>query len=156
MSMDIFVLSDRRLNSLDEWQRCIDAEGRGLALQTDASIDELHGFLPVRLAGVSTGFECGPCDVREVMKLYRGVDFGREWECGLVFVWRSLDECLTALLAAAAYAKATDGIVFDTHDGTVMSPKRTLELADELQREMPNLRATVEAMVSKLTSKRVG
>jgi hypothetical protein len=145
MSMEITVLSDRRLRSLAEWQRAIDAEALGIALPTDTSIDELHGFLPVRWNGVATGFECSHCDPAEIMTLYREIAFGRKWTHALDFIWGGdFDEGLTAYMAAAAYAKAADGVVFDTQDGIVMSPQRALEVAREMKREIPKVKAALE------------
>ena len=51
MSMEIYVLSDRRLASLSDWQEAIEAEGFGLQLATGRSLDDLRGHLPAQLSG---------------------------------------------------------------------------------------------------------
>ena len=47
MAMEIFALSDRRLNSIAEWQRAIDAEGFALQLSGETPFAQLSRFLPV-------------------------------------------------------------------------------------------------------------
>jgi hypothetical protein len=153
MSMEIHVLSDRRLASLVEWQRAIDAAGLALTLSTDASIEELRGFLPVRAGDAATGFECFHRDGAEVTKSYGTVDFGREWRHALEFYWQGFDEGLTAYLAAAAYAKATDGVVFDPQDDVVMSPQRAFEVAEQMKADIPRAKAALEAIARELRRK---
>lgn len=51
MSVDLYVLSDRRLVSVAAWQQAIDGERSELVLPADTSIDKLDGFLPVRWNG---------------------------------------------------------------------------------------------------------
>ena len=54
MAMEIFALSDRRLNSIAEWQRAIDDEGFPFPprLSADVLVGQLSGFLPARYDGV--------------------------------------------------------------------------------------------------------
>ena len=40
MSIEIFVLSDRKLGSIAEWQRAIDREGFDLKLDTSRPIED--------------------------------------------------------------------------------------------------------------------
>jgi len=46
MSIEIFVLSDRRLGTIEEWQKAIDAEGFDLRLDVSRPIEDLSGYLP--------------------------------------------------------------------------------------------------------------
>ena len=49
MAMEFFVLSDRRLASIAEWQQAITAEGFQLLLSTETPFEALNGFLPAQL-----------------------------------------------------------------------------------------------------------
>src|SRR5437763_1061584 len=114
MSMEVLVFSDRRLDSMSEWQQSIDSEGLGILLPGDASIDELHGYLPVHHVDIRTGFECTHRDAAEMMAFYQGTNFGHPWAQCLSFIWGSdFEEALAASMASAAYAKEADGIVYD-------------------------------------------
>jgi hypothetical protein len=148
MSMDLYILSDRRLNSLREWQRVIESERLDLVLP-DGLINELRGFLPIHSNGVATGFECSPRDAHEIMNLYSAVDFGRRWGHCLAFTWRGdLDECLAASSAAAAYAKATGGVVFDPQDSLVFSDQHALQRAREMNRDKDKWKRAVADAVA--------
>ena len=71
MSMEIYVLSDRRLASLSDWQEAIEAEGFGLQLATGRSLDDLRGHLPAQLGDEHAGFECDHWDAGGLMETYR-------------------------------------------------------------------------------------
>src|SRR5690349_21445996 len=104
MSMELMILSDRRLPSIATWQHAISTEELGLTLLTECSIDGLNGFVPVRSNDIMTGFECYHCDAREIFEQYPDVRFGRSWSDGFIFRWSGdLEECLAAYAAAAAY-----------------------------------------------------
>lgn len=136
MSIELIVLSDRRFPSMAEWQHAIATAGLRIALLTEMSIDRLDGFVPVCANDTMTGFECYYCDFRDVLADHPDVTFGRSWTNCLIFRWGSdLDECLAAYAAAAAYAKASDGIVFDPQEGTLMSWQETLAEIPRIRRE---------------------
>jgi hypothetical protein len=44
-----------------------------------------------------------------------------------------------AYAAAAAYAKATDGVVFDGESGEVLPPDKAAQAAREIERDLPKL-----------------
>ncbi len=138
MSIEILVLSDRRLDSMSEWQRAINSEGLGILLPEAASTDDLHGYLPVHRGGIRTGFECAYRDAAEMMAFYRGVNFGHPWRQCLSFIWGSdLEEGLAASMTSAAYAQRANGIVYDPQDDLIMSPHEALELARRMKDELP-------------------
>lgn len=150
MSMEIFTLSDRRLASLAEWQRAIDAAGLALTLPTDVSIEELRGFLPVRAGDAATGFECFHRDGAEVTRFYGAVDFGREWRHALVFYWQGFEEGAAACMAAAAYAKAADGVVFDPQESIVLLPQRAIDYANQFKADIPRMTELVRETLGKM------
>src|SRR5947207_14995677 len=108
MAMEFFVLSDRRLASIAEWQQAITAEGFQLLLSTETPFEAMNGFLPVHLGespadfegtkasdpvlpapfGVQhAGFECAHCDLQDLIDRHPEVDFGRRWSHVLRFRW---------------------------------------------------------------------
>jgi hypothetical protein len=140
MSMEILVLSDRTLDTLEHWQQCISAHGVPLELPVETAIHDLKGFLPVRSEGQATGFECDHSPANEVMEIYGDVDFGRLWKHALAFNWHGPDEGLAAYQAAAAYAEATHGIVFDPQDGVVMDPRRAFGVAEKMKADFSKIK----------------
>ena len=114
MSIEMFVLSDRKLGSIAEWQQAIDAEGFDLKLDTSRPIEALSGHLPARRGEQHAGFECDHWDAAEILDLDTDIDFGRRWTQCLAFRFGGDFYALWgANAAAAAYARATDGVVFD-------------------------------------------
>jgi hypothetical protein len=149
MSIEIFALSNRRVASFESWQRQIDIEQLRLLLPAEHPIDELRGFLPVQLEGMASGFECSHCDPREIVKLYPDVDLGAEWTEAIAFNSHGFDEGLAAYQAAAAYAQATDGVVFDPQESLVMSPQQAFGVAQRFKAEIPNMKESLETALAR-------
>jgi hypothetical protein len=138
MSIEVSVLSDRRLASTAEWQRAIDAEGFPLQLDPEVAIESASGFFPARFGDKITGFECYHDDAGEMMDEYPDVDFGRRWAYALSLrIMGDFDELRASYMAATAYARATDGVVFDTEGGEVMSPDKAAEVTRDIERNVP-------------------
>jgi hypothetical protein len=66
-------------------------------------------------------------------------DFGRRWTQALAFRFGGDYYALWgAYAAAAAYAKATGGVVFDGESGEVLAPDKAAEVARDLERDLPD------------------
>jgi hypothetical protein len=138
MSIEMSVLSDRRLASTAEWQRAIDAEGFPLKLDPDCALEDARGFFPAHFGDKLTGFECYHDDAGEMMDSYAHIDFGRRWTHALgLRIIGDHDELRASFMAATAYARATDGVVWDGESGEVMSPDRAAEVTREIDRNAP-------------------
>jgi hypothetical protein len=139
MSIEISVLSDRRLASTAEWQRAIDAEGFPLRLDPECSLNETNGFFPAHFGDKLTGFECYHDDAAEMIGNYPEIDFGRPWAHALgLRIIGDHDELRASFMAATAYARAAGGVVWDGESGEVMSPDRTAEVTREIDRNAPS------------------
>ncbi len=142
MAMELFVLSNQQLPSVTAWQVAIDGEGYPLLLDANKPIEVLRGFLPARLRDVKTGFECNPWKADEFMRELPGVNFGRAWKYVLAFRWGgNLSQVPAVWMAATAYSKATDGVVFDEEAGIMRSPSDARTVVEEIEREMPEMEA---------------
>ena len=140
MSMEIWVLSDRQLRSIAEWQAAIDVEGYPLQLSADATFGELRGFLPMRLRGEQAGCECYHDPADELITTYSNVDFGHGWEYALGFRWgASLVGMQSAWMAATAYAAATNGIVVDDQELRIRTPAESRSEVQAIVRDMPKM-----------------
>ena len=119
-------------------EQAIDAEGFPLQLSTERLLEGLSGFLPVTSGQEVSGFECYHDDPGELIEDYQEIaDFDRPWKHVLSFRFGAdLTACLAAYTAAAAYAKATDGIVFDPQDAVIMTPQRAIDLARGMERDL--------------------
>jgi hypothetical protein len=133
MSMEMFVLSDRELSSIAEWQAAIDAKGFPLKMD-DTNLKAHSGFLPARLNGKLTGFECDHFPAAEFMSETPEVDFGHDWMFVLAFRWiGNFKEMTAAWMAAAAYAAATEGVVLDDQEPKIRTAAEATEEARYLE-----------------------
>ena len=140
--MDLFVFSDRRLTSIAEWQRAINAEGFPVLLLTETPFEELSGIVPVQFGDKRTSFEVVHWNAREQMSEFPALDFGRQWIHALSFWWGGdLYAAPAAYMAGATYAKATEGVVLDCEEGKIFTPQQTAEVARDLAESIPMMEA---------------
>jgi hypothetical protein len=146
MAMEMFVFSDRQLNSIAEWQAAIEAEGFPLKLK-DTRFVPHTGFLPAQLNGKPTGFEFYHDPADEFIREAEDLNFDHAWKFMLGFRWRGdFDEFQAAWMAGAAYAVATNGIVLDDESATFLTAMQATEEAREIVRDMPKLEAAKRAL----------
>ncbi len=138
MAMELFVFSDKQLNSTTEWQAAIDREGYSLKLEKKSPIQDLKGFLPVQLRDSKTGFECGYLSADKLMRAIPGANFDHEWKFALTFRWGGdLSQLEAAWAASTAYAQATSGVIFDEQDGRIKTPDEAREVVRDIVSAMP-------------------
>lgn len=148
MSMEIYVLSDRRLESIDAWQQAVEAAGLPLQLSTATPFAELRGAWPVVLEQRETAFECDHCHARELMAEMPEVDFGRAWTCALAFRWGAdVYAGASAFAAASAYATATDRVILDCEKAKLISAERAIEISRELAQSEALIKEAVRQVV---------
>jgi hypothetical protein len=152
MAMELWVLSDKQLGSIAEWQAAINAEGFPLTLSDERPIDKVNGFLPARLRGQPTGFECSHWPAAEFMRDMSTIDFGHAWTHVLALRWRAdFDELRAAWIAGSAYARATSGITFDDQEGKIRNATAAVETARrEYEAPDPAVGASVDQILRTL------
>jgi len=142
MAMELFVLSNEQLKSVSEWQNAIDEEGYSLCLDAKKSIESLKGFLPTRLHGAKTGFECSCWSIDKLVSTFPDANFSQQWKYVLTFRWGGdLSQLEAAWIAAAAYAQATNGVVFDEQDGRINTSDEARSVVRDIMSAMPKAEA---------------
>lgn len=152
MAMELWVLSDKQLNSVAEWQAAIDAEGMPLTLSDETPLNKVDGFVPAYLRQQLTGFECNHWSAADFMRDMSNVDFRRGWKHVLAFRWSAnFNELRAAWIAGSAYALATDGVVFDGQEGKVRNAVEAVETARrEYNAPDPVIGSSVDKVLRKL------
>jgi hypothetical protein len=56
-------------------------------------------------------------------------------------------------MAATAYARATEGVVFDPEAGVVLEPAEAAARVREMERVLPSIQAALRGLVQKFTPK---
>lgn len=135
MSMELWVFSDRQLSSIAEWQGAIDAEKYPLKLSDETPFERLNGFLPCYLRGELTGFECYHDDAAEFMRNNSDLASGNNWNYVLSFRWLGSkeNEALAAWMAGTAYARATNGVIFNDQDDRSRNAQEAHEVVHDIE-----------------------
>lgn len=150
MGMHICVICDGRLDSIAEWQKAIDAEGFPLRLSGAGPL----GNLAANLHDEETSIECDAYDFNELKDAFKHVNFGRDWKYAVAFTWSSdFAEEIAAWMAAAAYAHATNGVIFDEQEGKIFTPEESLKIARDIEQRRPTMEAMMRNYIEQLSAK---
>lgn len=154
MSMEMHVLSPRRLLSIHQWQQAIDDLRFSIKVSDEVPIERVSGYLPVIWKDKSTGFECDHWSIEDIRETYQDLEIPN-YEYALAFRWGGdFNELVAAMQSAAAYAFATDGVVFDCQEGELYSAVRSVEIARETEAALPQAEATMPKALTELSSKK--
>jgi hypothetical protein len=149
--MEVYVISKERLASVIQWQAAIIHEGLGLILPPGLSMTKLDGMIPCQIRGVKTGFECQYLSVAEFQDEIPASGVMSIDSKILAFRWGGDPyAAVSSYMAAAAYARAAKGAVFDGEDGKFLSADRAIEIAYEIERRIPLMLGAVDEVLNKI------
>ncbi|MBK8008460.1 MAG: hypothetical protein IPK23_08525 [Rhizobiales bacterium] len=98
---------------------------------------------PLLLNGKLSGFECDHWTVEDIKEslIFHNLALDPNSRHVLAFRWGgNFDELISATQASAAYAIATNGVVFDPQEGEILSNERSLQIAQNVEKEVEPLR----------------
>jgi hypothetical protein len=155
MAMELFVFSDRQLGPIAQWNAALSELEFEVVLEESGSIADLKGSWPTKLRGRDVWIEYSNWDAAEFfedMKEY--VKKERDWKYLLVFRWGSDIYAHPAVfMAAAAYAKATDGVVLDEWEPIFRAWDEVAEIARQADLETPKVEAWLREREQERNSK---
>lgn len=156
MAMEMNILSDRRLASIEEWQRAVDAEKYPLRLQTRIELATVRGFVPAQLDGKITGFECYNDDPENTMKFLGEGNFDHRWRFALGLRWlgSKIEETQAAWMAAVAYVATTGGVIFDHEEGKLFTPDQAREVVRRIASDAVALDVILEKVKQMFPTRR--
>lgn len=109
------------------------------------------GHLPTKLRGQDVWLEFDNWNPDELLRESPEIETDRNWKYLLAFRWDSNPYSgVAAYLTAAAYAKATEGAIFDCEEGKFISWQRAAEIANELEEYASTLEAELREIRSGL------
>lgn len=138
MSVEIYIFSNKSLNSTDIIQYWIDQSGFDLAISTKRDWAVATGHVSALWKGREAGFECDPARIADLEETY-SLDFRGPWAQVLSFRFSTLTGCAGALIAGAVYASATDGVLFETEDLKFFKASEAIARARECEVEVMRL-----------------
>ncbi len=155
MSMEIYVLSPRRLASMRKWEEAAIELLFPIKFPESLPFDKVRGFLPVSWKDRNTGFECDQWTVEDIQETYKDLKIDHGLTCALAFRWGSdFNELVSALQAAAAYAVATDGMVFDCEAGEIYSAAHAVKIARETEAALPQAELMMQQALKEFGAKK--
>jgi hypothetical protein len=153
MSMEFWILSDKRLDSITQWQAAIDSEGYPLRLSIEKSFGALNGFLPSSLRDDLTGFECYHESAAKFVQDKPHFHFDRNWKYVLAIRWlgSKRSESVAAWIAGSAYAQATDGVMVDDQEEKIRNAAEARDVARRMY-EAPefDIKPVIDELMPKL------
>jgi len=144
MAMELFVFSDRRLETITEWNATLFELGFDVVIEESRPVAELSGSQPTKLRGREVWIEYDHFDAAEFFKEQEHIKKEHDWKYLLAFRWGSDIYAHPAVfMAAAAYAKATGGIVLDEWELIFRKWEEIAEWGREAERDTPKLEAQI-------------
>jgi hypothetical protein len=102
------------------------------------SLAEQSGYLPMKLQREETGVEFDISDERSAITEYTAFGIDPNYERVANFRWGSdSQECVAAFCSAAAFAKLTDGVVFEEIEGKLLSVPEAIAAAHQMLETLP-------------------
>jgi hypothetical protein len=143
MAMELFVFSDQKLGSIAEWNAALAELGFEVVIEEGGGIAGLNGSWPTKLRGRDVWIEYNHWDAAEFLEDQKEyVKKERDWKYLLAFRWGSdIYAHPSVFMAAAAYAKATDGVVLDEWEPIFRKWEEVAEIARQADLETPKVEA---------------
>jgi hypothetical protein len=141
MAMELFVFSDQQLQTTSEWNEVLAEIGFEVLIE-DEKISDLGGHQPTKFRGRDVWIEYDHFDPDKFFNEQDYVKKERDWKYLLAFRWGSDIYAHPAVfMAAAAYAKATDGVVLDEWEPIFRRWEEVAEMGRQADRDTPKLEA---------------
>lgn len=131
MSVDLIVYLRRsEMPSPFAWQHAIQAAGFPVELDPDFDLDHSKGFRPCKLRGLISGFEYYGEPLSEADRV--AVDAPATSDFSVTLVTHSdLKEFACSVAAAAALARASNGVLLDPQSGDSFASDDAIRWANE-------------------------
>lgn len=130
MTMDFYMLCNRPLISVDEWQIAIDELGFGLKLPVTLNVMTAGGALTATWRGEPVVFEFSEFPYAEIEEGHPKLDFGQTWPNAYVmYTGSSFSGCAGAILAGVAIVHRTGGRFFEPQDSLILKPDEAVRYA---------------------------
>jgi hypothetical protein len=153
MSMEIYLLTNDTVPSMETWQKAVDA------LQFDVRFEDHHELpgeirLKAECQGQPVFMELSRVDLAYIRDTFPNVMFPDNVKHIHVLRWAmSFAGSAAAYQAAAAYLGLVKGLMIDTEEAKLKTPDAAIELAREMAERMPMLEAEIKKLFGKSAGK---
>lgn len=154
MSMEIYLLTNERINSTKAWQDATDALGFDVRFLDNQPLQAKTTRIRAECRSKPVLMELEQVSLATVRDLFPDVIFPDDVTNVHALFWsKTLEGGLAAYQATAAYIGLASGLMIDTEEGKLNNPARAVELARDMAARMPLLEEAMESILAKMTTK---
>ena len=154
MSMEIYLLTDEEVPTIQAWQKAIDALGFDVRFVDKQPLQTDEIRLRAECKGKPVLMELEKTSLAGVRDIFPDVAFPDHVTSVHALYWsKTLEGGLAAYQAAAAYLGLVKGLMIDTEEGKLKTPESAIELARKMSAEMPMLEAAMAEILAKIAAK---
>lgn len=130
MTMDFYMLCNRPLASVDEWQLAIDELGFDFQLPATLNVETSAGAVTAIWRGKPVVFEFTTFPYDEIEEGYSELDFEQTWPNAYVmYTGSSFSGCAGAVMAGVALVHCTGGRFFEPQESLILKPHEAVRYA---------------------------
>lgn len=140
MSMEIYLLTNETIPSLQGWQDAVDALKFDVVFVDQQELPTKEIRIQAECQGKPVLLEIERANLADVRDTFPAVGFPESVSFVHALRWsKTLEGGLAAYEAAAAYVGAAKGLMIDTEEGKLNTPARAIEIARDMSAKMPEL-----------------
>jgi hypothetical protein len=153
MSMELFVFSDKRPDTIAEWNAALADIGFDVVIDA-GRIADLRGSQPTKLREREVWIEYDHFHPGEFFQEQDYVKQERSWKYLLALRFGGDFHALAAAeMLAAAYAKVTEGVVLDEYEPVFRGWQEMAHRARTTEEQIPTLEASLTKATAELAKK---
>jgi hypothetical protein len=150
MSMEIYLLTNETIPSLQAWQSIVDALKFDVRFVDQRELPTKEIRIKAECQGKPVLLEIERVDLAYMRDIFPDVEFPD----GVSFVhtlrWnKTLEGGLAAYEAAAAYIGAVKGLMIDTEENELKTPARAIEIARDMSVRMPEMQKLFSDIIAR-------
>jgi hypothetical protein len=150
MSMEIYLLTNETIPSLQAWQDAVDALKFEVRFMGQQELPTKEIRIKAECQGKPVLLEIERTHLADVRDTFPNVGFPDSVSFVHALRWnKTLEGGLAAYEAAAAYVGVVKGLMIDTEEGKLSTPARAIEIARDMSAKMPELQKLFTNLIAR-------
>jgi hypothetical protein len=150
MSMEIYLLTNETIPSLQTWQDAVDALNFEVRFVDQQELPTKEIRIKAECQGRPVLLEIERTSLAYVADIFPNVEFPESVGFVHALRWnKTLEGGLAAYEAAAAYIGAVKGLMIDTEEGDLKTPAHAAEIARVTSAKMPELQKIFADLIAR-------
>lgn len=154
MSMEIYLLTNETIPSLEAWQGAVDALKFEVRFVDQQELPTKEIRIKAECHGKPVLLEVERTNLADVRDTFPNVEFPDSVSFVHALRWsKTLEGGLAAYEAAAAYVGTVKGLMIDSEEGKLNTPTRSIKIARDMSAQMPMLQAAMARVLAKMSDR---